>query len=64
MSEITVIYADGMMDNITSDRLQELIDADAIIKFQRQDGWVYPGIDPVRKRNYTSYHGPERRNIH
>ncbi len=64
MDEISVIYIDGMMGSAAADRLQELIDDDAIIKFQRHDGWVYPGIDPVRKREHTSYSGPERRNVH
>lgn len=63
MNEISVIYSDGMMGLVPVNRLQELIDRESIIKFQRQDGWVYPGIDPVRKRKHSSYGGPERRKI-
>lgn len=58
--EVSVIYDDGMMDVVDPQRLQALIDADRIIKFQRSDGWVYPGIDPVRTSN-SGYQGPERR---
>ncbi len=61
MKEIAVIFQDGMMDAVPAEALQELIDSDDIVKFQRTDGWVYPGIDPVRKHSHSSYRGPERR---
>ena len=43
--------------------LQGLIEKDSIVKFQRSDGWVYPGIDPVRRFAHRTYQGPERRMI-
>ncbi len=61
MQEISVVYADGMMDMVPVTQLQSLIDGEDIIKFQRQDGWVYLGVDPVRIRPAASYRGPERR---
>ncbi|MCW8858481.1 MAG: hypothetical protein OQK50_03245 [Deltaproteobacteria bacterium] len=61
MKEVSVVYQDGMMDMVEPQALQRLINADGIIKFQRADGWVYPGIDPVRRLPSTTYQGPERR---
>jgi len=61
MKEISVIFQDGMMDAVSAETLQTLIDSEVIVKFQRTDGWVYPGLDPVRKHSYSSYQGPERR---
>ena len=64
MNEITVVYEDGIMGCVPVYGLQKLIDNDVIVKFQRQDGWVYPGLDPVRRRSHSSYNGPERRNLY
>lgn len=61
MKEVPVVYQDGMMDMVEPQVLQGLIENDGIIKFQRNDGWVYPGIDPVRRMASPSYRGPERR---
>lgn len=61
MKEVTVVYQDGMMDMVEPQILQGLIDSDGIVKFQRSDGWVYPGIDPVRRFSHPSYQGSERR---
>jgi len=61
MKEIPVVYQDGMMDMVDPVILQRLIETDEIVKFQRADGWVYPGIDPVRSNMRPEYQGPERR---
>lgn len=61
MREITVVYEDGMMDMVEPALLQRLIEDDNIVKFQRAEGWVYPGVDPVRVANKHHYRGPERR---
>ena len=61
MKEVTVVYQDGMMDMVETQMLQDLIEKDSIVKFQRADGWVYPGIDPVRRFAHRNYKGPERR---
>lgn len=61
MKEVPVVYQDGMMDMVEPQVLQSLIENDGIIKFQRNDGWVYPGIDPVRRMASAGYSGPERR---
>lgn len=61
MKDVAVVYQDGMMDMVQPRILQGLIESDEIVKFQRTDGWVYPGIDPVRRYARSSYQGPERR---
>ncbi len=61
MKEVPVVYQDGMMDMVEPEVLQGLIEGDEIVKFQRTDGWVYPGIDPVRRYDRSNYQGPERR---
>lgn len=61
MKEVAVVYQDGMMDMVRPKVLQNLIENDDIVKFQRSDGWVYPGIDPIRRMRNATYSGPERR---
>lgn len=61
MKEVPVVYQDGMMGTVEPQVLQGLIENDEIVKFQRTAGWVYPGIDPVRRFSHSSYRGPERR---
>ncbi len=61
MKEISVVYQDGMMGIVDTKLLQRLIDKDGIVKFQRSDGWVYPGIDPIRTFVDSGYQGAERR---
>ncbi len=63
MRDVAVVYQDGMMDMVQPQILQKLIESDEIVKFQRTDGWVYPGIDPVRRFSRSSYRGPERRGL-
>lgn len=63
MKEVPVVYQDGMMDMVETQVLQDLIEKDDIVKFQRSDGWVYPGIDPVRRFAHRTYQGAERRMI-
>lgn len=63
MNAVPVVYKDGMMDMVGSAVLQRLIDTNDIIKFQRSEGWVYPGIDPVRHSRSSFYDGPERRSV-
>lgn len=61
MRDVPVVYQDGMMDMVEPNVLQRLIESDEIVKFQRSDGWVYPGIDPIRRYVESAYAGPERR---
>ena len=61
MREVSVVYQDGMMGMVEPQVLQGLIECDDIVKFQRSDGWVYPGIDPVRCLAHSGYQGVERR---
>jgi hypothetical protein len=64
MKEISVVYQDGMMGAVESQVLQELIERDEIVKFHRSEGWVYPGVDPIRGVADGSYQGPDRRLNH
>jgi len=48
MEEIEVIYNDGMFGFVSPAELSCLIEAEEIVKFLRQDGWVFLGVDPVR----------------
>ena len=61
MKDVPVVYQDGMMDMVDPTMLQRLIETDEIVKFQRAEGWVYPGIDPIRRAMKSNYQGPERR---
>lgn len=61
MKEVSVVYHDGMMDMVEPSVLQSLIQNEDIVKFQRIDGWAYPGIDQVRRMIRPGYQGPERR---
>ncbi len=61
MREISVVYQDGMIGMVEPQVLQGLIESDEIVKFQRTEGWVYPGIDPVRGLVESGYQGIERR---
>lgn len=61
MPDVTVIYQDGMLAIVAPSALQSLIDRDEIVKFQRSDHWVYPGVDPIRGLPSSVYQGPERR---
>ncbi|HEY5672576.1 MAG TPA: hypothetical protein VIR78_02605 [Malonomonas sp.] len=63
MKEVTVVYQDGMMDMVAQNALQSLIETDEIVKFQRTDGWVYPGVDQTRCMTSSDYQGPERRTL-
>ncbi|MFO7764984.1 MAG: hypothetical protein R6V33_00975 [Pelovirga sp.] len=63
MQSIPIVYEDGMMDQVDSRSLQVLIEGDMIVKFHRKDGWVYLGVDPVRRLKRQDYPGPERRRL-
>lgn len=59
---IRVFYNDNRYDYVKDVRLDEFIESGKILKFQRNDGWVTIGVDPIRKKKITtSYPGPERR---
>jgi hypothetical protein len=43
--------------------LEEMITSKRICRFQRSDGWVTIGVDPLRgTKPDITYAGPERRN--
>ncbi len=63
MQSIPIVYEDGMMDQVDPRSLQVLIEGDMIVKFRRKGGWVYVGVDPVRKSRRENYRGPERRRL-
>ncbi len=45
---IRVQYADNSYDQVDGAKLDSLIATNSIIGFKRSNGWVRPGIDPVR----------------
>lgn len=63
MRSIPIVYEDGMVDQVDSRSLQVLIEGDMIVKFRRGEGWVYLGVDPVRRFRHKNYPGPERRRL-
>lgn len=48
MAEIEVVYNDGMFGFVEPLELSRLIETGEIVKFLRDDSWVYLGIDPTR----------------
>ncbi len=48
---IRVVYNDNKYDFINPARLNEQLKAGAISMFQRNNGWVRVGIDPLRGKN-------------
>lgn len=60
-SKIKVVYTNGVQDRISPALLNSLIDSRLIDQFERVDGWVRVGIDPVRGMGGVSYDGSERR---
>ena len=58
---IRVMYNDGNFDIVKPDRLDMLIEQQAITSFKRAEGWIVLGRDPTRKTSHQDYSGPERR---
>lgn len=60
--KIPVIYSDQRRGIVRKDELQELIQSNKVLSFQRQyDDWVKVGVDPTRGAGGRRYRGPERR---
>ncbi len=60
--KISVIYSDQRRGIVREDELQELIQSNRVVSFQRQyDDWVKIGVDPTRGTGGRRYRGPERR---
>ncbi len=59
---ISVILKDGKPDNIPTSLLGMMIASGEVMQFQRDNGWVTVGKDPIRGEvaNYA-YYGPEKR---
>ncbi len=58
--EILVLFKDLSYAAVKDYTLDELIEEEKILGFQRSNGWVSIGHDPIRGRG-GSYSGPERR---
>ncbi len=59
---VRIVYHNNRYDMVKSTRLDELITANMVAKFQRASGWVTIGVDPIRaSRRGAPYTGPERR---
>lgn len=59
--KINVIYKNGVKDHISPALLGTLINTKQIEKFERSNGWVQVGTDPVRGANGGDFTGIERR---
>lgn len=59
--KIKVVYRNGSRDKIAPSLLPALIDAKEVVQFQRADGWVTVGIDPIRGMGGPPYLGDNRR---
>ncbi|HEY5673681.1 MAG TPA: hypothetical protein VIR78_08250 [Malonomonas sp.] len=60
-TKINVVYRNGVKDRISPALLTTLIDSRQIDQFERVDGWIRVGIDPIRGMGGVSYEGSERR---
>ena len=59
--KINVIYKNGVKDHISPALLGTLINSKQIEKFERSNGWVHLGVDPVRCVKEADFTGIERR---
>ena len=60
---VRVKYLDGSQELVRPSLLQYLIETERIREFERRDGWVVIGVDPVRCSRPKIYSGPERRKV-
>ena len=60
-NKITVVFTNGVTDRITPALLDSLIRSRRIDQFEREDGWVEVGIDPLRGMGGPKYEGVDRR---
>jgi hypothetical protein len=59
---IHVMYPDNNYDYVKKNMLDDLIETQKIAKFQRAEGWVSIGADPVRTgKQLKAYYGIEKR---
>ncbi len=61
---IRVKYVDDRFDMVRPDILDRLLDAGKVREFERQDGWVMPGIGNLRRTADSRYSGVDRRMRH
>jgi len=60
-SSIRVLYRSGRTDYVSPSQLDKLLADKELLSFQRKDGIVSIGRDPVRCFTKADYQGPERR---
>lgn len=58
---IRVKYVDDRFDMVRPDILDRLLEAGKVREFERQDGWVMPGIGNLRRIGRSEYSGVDRR---
>jgi len=58
---IRIMYSNGAFDIVKPERLDLLLEENALLSFKRSDGWAVVGRDPMRASSRTRYKGPERR---
>lgn len=57
-----MLYPNGKYNMVQDLYLGNYIELDKILKFEKRDGWVTIGIDPIRGTGGT-YCGQERRRV-
>ena len=60
---IKVMYQDGKIEEIENYRLDDLIHAKKIKRFQRSGEWVTIGIDPIREIREDYLEVPKRQKL-
>lgn len=60
---IRVEYCNGHFDMVKPKVLDQLLVAESVIKFWREQSWIHTDYDPLRKTNRFSYVGDDRRQL-
>jgi len=60
-NQVNVVYSNGVSDRITPALLDSLIKTRRVDQFERSDGWVDIGVDPIRGMGGDGYEGIDRR---
>jgi len=60
-TRINVVYSDGNEDKVGPALLDVMLGKKRIDRFERLEGWVEIGIDPIRGMGGPPYDGGERR---
>ncbi len=60
-NQVNVVFSNGVSDRVTPALLDSLIHTRRVHQFEREEGWVKVGIDPIRGMGGQEYDGFDRR---